>query len=183
MQEKNMTRHLPIPSPAIIENRIILIRGHKVMLDSHLAELYGVTTKALNQAVSRNKDRFPSDFMFLLSSKETADLNQSQFVTGSQKHRDPRSPPRAFTQEGVAQLSSVLRSKRAIQVNIGIVRAFVAMREAMIAHKELTRQLNGMEKKYDAQFKIVFDAIRQLMEPPPVQPKRSIGYIVPKDTQ
>ena len=177
-----MTRSLPIPSSSIIENRIILVRGHKVMLDSHLAELYGVTTKALNQAVSRNKDRFPSDFMFLLSPKETAELNRSQFVTGSQKHRDPRSPPRAFTQEGVAQLSSVLRSKRAIQVNIGIVRAFVAMREAMIAHKELARHLNGMEKKYDAQFKIVFDAIRQLMEPPPVPPKRSIGYITPKDT-
>lgn len=178
MQEKNMTRS--VPALSIIENRILVIRGHKVMIDSHLAELYGVTTAALNQAVSRNKTSFPADFMFTLTTSETQNLI-SQTVTSS--HGGRRKPSKAFTEQGIAMLSTVLRSKRAIQVNIGIMRAFVAMREAMIAHKELARQLNGMEKKYDAQFKIVFDAIRQLMEPPPVQPKRSIGYIVPKDTQ
>ena len=109
------------PSLQIIESRIFIIRGHRVMLDFHLSELYGVTTKSLNQAVNRNKDRFPGDFMFQLSSEETMDLNRSQSVTGSQKHRDPRYPPKAFTQEGVAMLSSVLRSKRSAQVNIGIM--------------------------------------------------------------
>lgn len=181
MQEKNMTRS--VPTLSIIENRILVIRGHKVMIDSHLAELYGVTTAALNQAVSRNKTRFPADFMFQLTPAELANWRSQTVISNSGAKMGLRRSPYAFTEQGIAMLSTVLRSKRAIQVNIGIMRAFVAMREAMIAHKELARQLNGMEKKYDAQFKIVFDAIRQLMEPPPVQPKRSIGYIVPKDTQ
>jgi len=174
---KKETMKLILPSLEVIEGHIFVIRGHRVMLDFHLAPLYGVTTKALNQAVTRNKERFPEDFMFLLSASEVNELNRSQFVTGSQKHRDPRFPPRAFTQEGVAMLSGVLRSKRAVQVNIGIMRAFVKMREAMIAHKDLSRRLNDMERKYDKQFRVVFDALRELMEPPAAPPKKQMGFV------
>lgn len=116
-----------------IEKAIYLIRGEKVMLDRDLAELYQVQTKALNQAVRRNRDRFPADFMFQLSEKDVDDLNRSQFVTGSQKHRDPRSRPYAFTEQGVAMLSTVLRSKRAITVNIEIMRAFVKLRHLLVS--------------------------------------------------
>ena len=170
----------PIPALEVIESRIFIVRGHRVMLDSHLAELYGVTTAALNQAVSRNKDRFPDDFMFQLNEKEFKNLI-SQSVTSS--WGGLRKPPNVFTEQGVSMLSSVLRSKRAVQVNIGIMRAFVQMREAMIAHKELARSLTEMEKKYDRQFSVVFDAIRKLMEPPPAPKKRPIGYIVPKENE
>jgi hypothetical protein len=172
-----MSKSVGVIPEETIERRICVIRDQKVMLDHDLAELYGVSTKALNQAVSRNTDRFPEDFMFRLSRKELEALHQSQIVTGSQKHRDPRYPPRAFTQEGIAMLSSVLRSKQAIQVNIAIMRAFVRMREAMASHKELARRIDEIEQKYDARFRAVFDAIRKLMEPPPVPPKRPIGYI------
>ena len=130
------------------------------MLDRDLAELYGVTTAVLNQAVSRNKQRFPEDFMFQLNAKEFDNLI-SQIVTSS--WGGLRKRPHAFTEQGVAMLSGVLKSKRAIQVNVGIMRAFVQMREAMIAHKELAQKLNVMEKKYDHQFAVVFDAIRQMM--------------------
>src|SRR5215211_6851919 len=149
-----------------IEKAIYLIRGEKVMLDRDLAELYEVQTKALNQAVRRNLDRFPADFMFQLSEKEVVELNRSQFVTGSQKHRDPRSRPYAFTEQGVAMLSSVLRSKRAITVNIEIMRAFVKLRQMLASNAELSRRFDELESKYDKQFKVVFDAIRQLMLPP-----------------
>ena len=145
------------------------------MLDRDLAELYEVQTKALNQAVRRNLDRFPADFMFQLSEKEVVELNRSQFVTGSQKHRDPRSRPYAFTEQGVAMLSSVLRSKRAITVNIEIMRAFVKLRQMLASNTELSRQLAEMESKYDKQFKVVFDAIRQLMSTP-VRERKEIGF-------
>jgi hypothetical protein len=158
-----------------IEKAIHVIRGEKVMLDRDLAELYEVQTKALNQAVRRNSDRFPSDFMFQLSEKEVDDLNRSQFVTGSQKHRDPRSRPYAFTEHGVAMLSSVLRSKRAITVNIEIVRAFVKLRQMFVSNAELARRLDKLESKYDKRFKIVFDAIRHLMAQPD-QDRKEIGF-------
>ena len=158
-----------------IEKAIYVIRGEKVMLDRDLAELYQVQTKALNQAVRRNADRFPADFMFQLSEKEVADLNRSQFVTGSQKHRDPRSRPYAFTEQGVAMLSSVLRSKRAITVNIEIMRAFVKLRQMLASNTELARRLDELENKYDKQFKIVFVAIRQLMAKP-VKDRKEIGF-------
>ena len=148
-----------------IEKAIYLIRGEKVMLDNDLAELYQVQTKALNQAVRRNADRFPSDFMFQLTEKEVAELTRSQFVTGSQKHRDPRFRPYAFTEQGVAMLSSVLRSKRAISVNVEIMRTFVKLRQFLTSNIELARKLEDLEKKYDYQFKVVFDAIRHLMTP------------------
>jgi ORF6N domain len=146
-----------------IEKAIYLIRGEKVMLDRDLAELYQVQTKALNQAVRRNLDRFPADFMFQLSEKEVAELNRSQFVTGSEKHRDPRFRPYAFTEQGVAMLSSVLRGKRAIIVNIEIMRAFVKLRQMLASNAELSRRLDELESNYDKQFRVVFDAIRRLM--------------------
>jgi len=159
-----------------IEKKILLLRGHNVMLDMDLAELYGVATKALNQAVKRNARRFPDDFMFRLTKEETQQLNRSQSVTGSQKHRDPRYPPYAFSEQGVAMLSSVLQSDRAIDVNVAIMRTFVRLREILGTHKDLARKLNAMENKYDSQFKVVFDAIRQLMQPPPDKPRRKIGF-------
>ena len=159
-----------------IERAILLLRGQKLLLDADLAALYGVTTKALNQAVKRNVSRFPGDFMFRLTGEETEDLNRSQIVTGSQKHRDPRYPPFAFTEQGVAMLSSVLRSERAVVVNIEIMRAFVRLRQLLASNVELSRRLDELEKKYDAQFKIVFDAIRQLTTPPPGPPKSRIGF-------
>lgn len=144
------------------------------MLDSDLAELYGVETKVFNQAVSRNADRFPEDFMFQLSVDEWGGL-RSQIVT-SRSHGGRRYRPRVFTEQEVAMLSSVLRSKRAVQVNIAIMRAFVRLREMLQSHHELAQKLTEMEMKYDAQFKVVFDAIRKLMEPPPVRPARAIGF-------
>ena len=158
-----------------IERTIYLIRGEKVMLDRDLAELYEVQTKALNQAVRRNRDRFPGDFMFQLSEKEVAELNRSQFVTGSEKHRDPRFRPYVFTEQGVAMLSSVLRSKRAIIVNIEIMRAFVKLRQMIASNAELSRRFDELESKYDKQFKVVFDAIRQLMATP-VRDRKEIGF-------
>ena len=161
-----------------IERAILLIRGQKVLLDADLANLYAVSTKALNQAVKRNLSRFPDDFMFRLTSEETKELNRSQIVTGSQKHRDPRFPPFAFTEQGVAMLSSVLRSERAVQVNIAIMRAFVRLREMIGTHADLARRLDELERRFrehDEQFVVVFDAIRQLMTPPKAKP-RELGY-------
>lgn len=158
-----------------IEKAIYLIRGEKVMLDRDLASLYGVTTGALNQAVRRNRDRFPADFMFQLTSTEAAELNLSQTVIGSAKHRDPRLRPYAFTEQGVAMLSSVLRSKRAITVNIEIMRAFVKLRQLLVSNAELARRLDELESKYDKRFKIVFVAIRHLMENP-VKDRKEIGF-------
>jgi hypothetical protein len=158
-----------------IENVIYMIRGEKVMLDRDLARLYGVATGALNQAVRRNHDRFPKDFMFQLTSTEAAHLNLSQIVIGSQKHRDPRLRPYAFTEQGVAMLSSVLRSKRAVAVNIEIMRAFVKLRQMLASNAELARRLDELESNYDKQFKVVFAAIRQLMATP-VRARKEIGF-------
>ncbi len=160
-----------------IERSILLIRGHKVMLDADLAELYGVETKQLVRAIKRNISRFPPDFMFQLSKDDFENL-RCHFGTSSQ-WGGRRYPPYAFTEQGVAMLSSVLRSKRAIQVNIEIIRAFVRLRRILASHADLARKLDALEKKYDAQFKIVFDAIRQLMAPPePETPKKRIGFLV-----
>jgi hypothetical protein len=157
----------------IIEKRIFLLRSQKVMLSVHLAELYQVEPRVLIQAVKRNIGRFPGDFMFQLSKEEFANL-KSQFVISSWGGLR-RSTPYAFTEQGVAMLSSVLRSKRAIQVNIEIMRAFVKLRQILASHSELARKLESLEKKYDTQFKIVFDAIRQLMAPAEKVPKK-IGF-------
>ena len=156
-----------------IEQRIVMIRGHKVMLSADLAELYGVEPRVLVQAVKRNIERFPDDFMFHLNEKEFENL-KSQIVISSWGGLR-RAAPYAFTEQGIAMLSGVLRSERAVQVNIAIMRAFVKLREMLATHKDIASKLNEMEKKYDAQFKIVFDAIRQLMTPPQ-KPGRRIGF-------
>lgn len=141
------------------------------MLDADLAEMYGVPTKALSQAVKRNIERFPEDFMFQLTGEEHEFL-RSQIVTSNEGRGGRRYLPRVFTEQGVAMLSTVLKSKRAIEVNITIMRAFVRLRELMSTHKDLALKLDDMEKKYDRQFKIVFDAIRQLMAPEVKKGKR-----------
>jgi hypothetical protein len=158
-----------------IESRILLLRRRNVMLDGDLAVLYGVRVKVLNQAVKRNLARFPSDFMFQLSNIEYAVL-RSQIVTldkGRGRHR--KYLPYVFTEHGIAMLSSVLNSERAIQVNIAIMRAFVRLRQLLASHRNLAHKLEALEKKYDVQFKVVFDAIRQLMAPPDAKPRR-IGF-------
>jgi hypothetical protein len=161
--------------PERIERSILLIHNHKVMLDADLAALYGVETKQLIQAVRRNIFRFPSDFMFQLNKEEFENL-RSHFGTSSH-WGGRRYPPYAFTEQGVAMLSSVLRSKRAIQANIEIMRAFVRLRRILASHADLARKLDLLEKKYDTQFKVVFDAIRELMKPPETK-KRPIGFLV-----
>jgi hypothetical protein len=158
-----------------IENLILLLRGYKVILDSDLAQLYELEVKQLKRQVRRNRDRFPADFMFELSKQEYKSLRR-QFGT-LKRGEHSKYLPYAFTEQGVAMLSSVLNSKRAVQVNIGIMRAFVQLRQLLASNRQLARKLNALEKKYDAQFKIVFDTIRQLMTPPEPN-KRKIGFIV-----
>jgi len=167
-----------LPSAALvqadrIERAILLIRGQKVMLDADLGSLYGVETKTLVRAVKRNAQRFPTDFMFQLTHEEFANL-RCHFGTSS-RWGGRRYPPYAFTEHGVAMLSSVLRSPRAVQVNIEIVRTFVRLRRLLSSHEELARKLRGLERKYDSQFKVVFDAIREIMKPPSGKTHR-IGF-------
>jgi hypothetical protein len=157
-----------------IEQKIYLIRGQKVILSSDLAVLYNVETRTLVQAIKRNIRRFPSDFMFQLSDKEFKIL-KSQIVISSWGGLR-RAYPYAFTEQGVAMLSSILNSQRAIKVNIGIIRAFVKLRSILEQHKELSQKLKILESKYDKQFRIVFDAIRELMTPPPKEARREIGF-------
>lgn len=167
--------------PDSVATRILIARGRKVVLDTDLAELYGVPAKALNQAVRRNRDRFPEDFMFQLSWDELESL-RSRTVTlngaaPAKRGAHVKYRPHAFTEQGVAMLSSVLRSKRAVQVNIEIMRAFVRLRVLLASNAELARKLAALENRYDAQFKIVFHAIRELMTPPEPKPGRRIGFV------
>jgi phage regulator Rha-like protein len=158
-----------------IESRILLVRGHKVMLDSDLAELYGVTTKRLNEQVKRNKERFPTDFMFQLTPEEEESL-RSHFATSKRGGRRYR--PYAFTEHGAIMAASVLNSRRAIEVSVYVVRAFVKLREMLATHKELAQKLAELEQKtqgYDEDITTLFEAIRQLMEPPEKSAKR-IGF-------
>jgi len=178
-----MTRSKKAPKPGAdiipierIASRIYVLRKKQVMFDFDLAILYGVSTKALNQAVSRNAARFPEDFMHRLSAEEMDALNRSQIVTGSQKHRDPRFAPRAFTQEGVAMLSGVLRSKRAIEVNIGIMRAFARLREVLATNEELARKV----AQHDREIGVLFKHVKALLEPPEPKKKYTIGFAPPK---
>jgi hypothetical protein len=165
---------------APIERSILLIRGQKVMLDADLAALYRVPTKVLIQSVKRNATRFPDDFMFRLTAGETSRL-RSQFVTSNAGRGGRRYAPYAFTEHGVAMLSSVLRSPRAIHVNIAIVRTFVRLRRLLGSNEMLARRLDDLERRYDGQFKIVFDAIRKLMTPS-AAPRRAMGFRPPDDT-
>ena len=157
-----------------IEHAIYLIRGEKVMLDRDLASLYGVETKVLNRAVKRNLRRFPSDFMFQVTTDE-ADVLRCQIGTSKKGSGGRRYLPYVFTEQGVAMLSSVLNSERAVLVNIEIMRAFVKLRQMLASNAELSRRLDELESKYDKQFKTVFDAIRQLMTPP-VRDSKEIGF-------
>lgn len=150
------------------------------MLDSELAQLYGVAAKVLNQAVKRNRQRFPEDFMFQLNARETPNLNWSQFVTSSSKHRGRAYRPYAFTEQGIAMLSSVLRSERAVKVNIAIMRAFVKLRETLESNRELAGKFAELEErvgKHDEDIAAIIDAIRQLMAPPE-KPRGQIGFHV-----
>ena len=158
----------------IIENKIYLFRGQKALLDRDLAEMYGVTTKVLNQAVSRNTERFPDDFMFKLSLSEASNL-RSQIVTSSSKHGGIRWQPYAFTEQGVAMLSSVLKSPRAIAVNIQIIRTFTKLRAMLAENDDLRRKIEAMEKQYDENFAVVFDAIRRMLDDN-AEPRTEIGF-------
>ena len=174
----------------VVENKIYLIRGHKVMLSVDLARLYGVPVKRVTEQVRRNTKRFPEDFMFQLSLKEVQSL-RSQFATlnepvdtqrviASNRGKHAKYMPCVFTEQGIAMLSSVLNSERAVQVNIIIMRAFVKLREFLSTHRELAQKLKELEgklEKHDTEILMIFDAIRQLMAPPPEPPKRSIGFL------
>jgi len=164
-----------IPRPENLAKLVSMVRGEKVLLDSDLADLYGVTTKALNQAVKRNLERFPADFMFQLSSDEWANM-RSQTVTASR--RNVTALPYAFTEQGVAMLSSVLRSQRAVEVNIAIMRTFVQLRRLMDSNRELARRIDALEARYDEQFASLFDAIKQLItEDKQRKSKRPIRFL------
>lgn len=156
-----------------IERKIYYLRGAKIMFDRDLANLYGVTTSYLNRQVKRHIERFPQDFMFELSGAEFKNLI-CQFGTSS--WGGTRKRPRAFTDYGILMLSSVLNSRRAIQVNIQIMRTFKKLREVVLHHKNLQKKIEEMEKKYDSQFKVVFDALRKVLEPRNIKPKRTIGF-------
>jgi hypothetical protein len=170
-----MSQLLPLEN---LTSRIRIVRGQRIMLSSDLAVLYQVQPKALTQAVRRNLERFPLDFAFQLSAGEFADL-RSQNVTAKSPAAKAlamvRFAPYAFTQEGIAMLSTVLRSERAIQVSIAIMRAFVQLRRLLRTHEELSRKVAALERKNDAQFRVVFDAIRKLMVSPPIH-RREIGF-------
>ncbi len=165
-----LSQHLSV----IVERYILLIRGEKVILDTELARLYNVETKALIQAVKRNPDRFPKDFMFQLSETEFEKLRSQHVILG---RGGRRYAPYAFTEQGVAMLSSVLNSKRAISVNVEIMRAFVRLRALLEGNQKLRQKLEELEQKYDEQFKVIFDAIRQMMAPDKPAQKHRIGFI------
>jgi len=169
-----MTQKLDLLSVQKVEQAILLIRGQRVMLDADLAKLYGVSTKALNQAVKRNRDRFPDDFMFRLSATE-----KTEVVTNCDHlKRLKYSPalPNAFTEHGAVMLASLLNSPIAVAASIHVVRAFVRLRQWLISHADLARKLQQLEEKYDKQFAVVFEAIRALMVPPPEPKKPRIGF-------
>jgi hypothetical protein len=167
-----------------ITHTILILRGQRVILDAQLATLYGVTTKRLNEQVKRNAERFPEDFMFRLSRAETEALNRSQNATGSQKHRDPRFPPYAFTEHGAIMAATILNSPLAIEMSVYVVRAFVQLRELLSSNKELARRFAQLEARldkklteHDAAIAAILSAIRELMNPP-VPKRRSIGFTV-----
>lgn len=174
MEPAELTDPLVMP----LERKILIIRGYKVMLDLDLAEVYGVSTKRLNEQVKRNRDRFPKDFMFRLNAKEKTEV--VAICDHLERLKFSTQRPYVFTEHGALMLASVLNSPVAVQASIQVVRAFLRLREILSNHKELAQKLTLMERKYDAQFKVVFDAIRKLMEPPPVSERRRIGFTRPE---
>jgi hypothetical protein len=184
---KNQSAGHELAIPAeVIERKIYLLRGHKVMLDADLAELYEVPTKAFNQAIKRNLERFPADFMFQLS-KEELENWRSQIVTSNPAAKmGLRRRPYAFTEHGVAMLSSVLRSKRAVQMNILIIRAFVRLREILATHNDLARAIEDMQRRQEEhgdQITAIVETINQLLLPEPVPAKRRIGFVPPDNEE
>jgi len=176
-----MTRSIAL-SLEHIARHILVLRGHRVLLDAQLAALYGVTTKRLNEQVRRNAERFPDDFMFRLTRSEVEALNRSQIATGSQKHRDPRFPPFAFTEHGAIQAANVLNSSKAIEMGIYVVRAFLRLREMLTSNTELAHQFAQLEARldkklanHDEAIAAILSAIRQLMNPPSPR-RRPIGF-------
>lgn len=180
-EEKSIEIKVEIPVERIVQ-RIFVIRGIKVMLDKDLAELYNVSTKVLNQAVKRNKVRFPIDFMFRLSDDEIDQLNRLQFVTGSQKHRDPRFKPYAFTEHGVAMLSSVLKSREAVEMNVAIIRAFIKLREILATNKDLAVRMAELERhqKSHSQHLVNIYATLKKLTTEPVKEEGKMGFNVNK---
>lgn len=172
-----MTRISNHHSLTQIESQILILRGENIMLDSTLAKLYQVETRTLIQAVKRNIDRFPADFMFQLTQQEFSDLKSHSVMSSSWGGR--RTRPYAFTEQGVAMLSSVLKSKRAVQANIEIIRTFVRLREILSTNKELSARLKELEQTYDQQFKVVFDAIRQILSVSETSKKNPMGFVWP----
>ena len=175
-RNRRMSERAPVAVERIAR-AIHRVRGHNVMLDSDLAGLYDVQVKGLNQAVKRNRKRFPPDFMFRLTVHEAESL-RSQIVTSKPRRGGRRTAPYAFTEQGVAMLSSVLRGSRAVRVNIAIMRAFIRLRVMLASNADLARKLDALEKKYDARFEVVFQAIRDLMTPVPA-PRKRIGFSKP----
>jgi ORF6N domain-containing protein len=173
--QKSRTALIRVPVETI-ERRILSLRGHKVMIDSDLAEVFRVGTRALNQAVRRNRHRFPDDFMFRLTARE-ADCLRSQIVISKRGGR--RYLPYAFTEHGAVMLASVLNSPAAVATSIQVVRAFVRLRTILAAHKELARKLDALEQKCDRQFRSVFETIREMLEPAPEPRRRPIGFALP----
>jgi ORF6N domain len=172
-----------------ITRAILVLRGQRALLDAELAALYGVTTKRLNEQVKRNAERFPEDFMFRLTLSETESLNRSQNATGSQKHRDPRFPPHAFTEHGAIMAATILNSPRAIEMSVYVVRAFVQLRELLSSNKELARRFAQLEARldkklaaHDEAIAAILSAIRQLMHPP-VPKRRGIGFTADLNTK
>ena len=173
-----MARSKTLAPPADIARAILLLRGQRVILDTELATLYGVTTKRLNEQVKRNAERFPEDFLFRLTRAETEGLNRSQIATGSQKHRDPRFPPFAFTEHGAIMAATILNSPRAVEMSVFVVRAFVRLRELLASNTALARKLDELERKYkhhDEAIAAILSAIRELMNPPAPK-RRPIGF-------
>jgi len=167
-----------------IAARILTLRGEKVMLDAHLAQLYGVPTKVLNQAVKRNATRFPEDFMFQVTVEEWGELNRSQTVTGSQRHRDPRFMPWAFTEHGALMAANILNSPRAAEMSVYVIRAFIQMRREMVMHEVLGRRLAEIEKVllgHGVALRDLYQKIRPLLLPPPKPTQREIGFHVKPD--
>jgi hypothetical protein len=171
--EARMEKYASLVPMEFIEKKILLIRGHKVMLDTDLADIYGVSTKRLNEQVKRNRERFPEDFMFQLTEKEKAEVVAN--CDHLKKLKFSPVSPYAFTEHGAIMLATVVNSPVAVRASIQIVRAFVRLREMIASNKELAKRLDDLEKKYDSQFKVVFDAIRQLMTPPETK-KKKIGF-------